>query len=80
MPNPAVRSWFDGNISYILFPIYSVSSEGFCENDADADLPSDSRAINNEQDDADSQEGGGSDSASSSDVGASCRVKMIFDF
>ncbi|KAL0280565.1 UNVERIFIED_CONTAM: hypothetical protein PYX00_001825 [Menopon gallinae] len=47
----------------------SVSSEGFCENDADTEMPSHSRAIHNEQDDADSQEGGGSDSASSSDMG-----------
>lgn len=54
--------------------LHSVSSEGFCENDADADLPSHSQAITNEQDDADSQEGGGSDSASSSDTGTTCQV------
>ncbi|KAK6633958.1 hypothetical protein RUM44_004565 [Polyplax serrata] len=53
----------------------SVSSEGFCENEADADLPSHSQAIVNEQDDADSQEGGGSDSASSSDTGTTCQNK-----
>lgn len=54
--------------------IYSLSSEGFCENDADTEMPSHSRAMHNEQDDADSQEGGGSDSASSSEIGTIYRV------
>lgn len=40
-------------------------------------MPSHPRTISNEQDDADSQEGGGSDSASSSDTGTTCQVNLM---
>ncbi|PSN52082.1 hypothetical protein C0J52_03900, partial [Blattella germanica] len=65
----------DGNRS-------SVSSEGFCENDADADMLNESGVLMGPTlqvsgGDTDSQEGGGSDSASSS--GASTSIGQIVD-
>lgn len=65
----------DGNRS-------SVSSEGFCENDADTDILNESGVLIGptmrvSSGDTDSQEGGGSDSASSS--GASTSVSRIVE-
>jgi hypothetical protein len=65
----------DGNRS-------SVSSEGFCENDADTDILNESGVLMGPTlqvsgGDTDSQEGGGSDSASSS--GASTSIGRIVD-
>lgn len=65
----------DGNRS-------SVSSEGFCENDADTDMLNESGVLIGptmqvSSGDTDSQEGGGSDSASSS--GASTSIGRIVD-
>lgn len=65
----------DGNRS-------SVSSEGFCENDADTDILNESGVLMGptlqvSSGDTDSQEGGGSDSASSS--GASTSISRIAD-
>lgn len=65
----------DGNRS-------SVSSEGFCENDADADILNESGvligpALQVSSGDTDSQEGGGSDSASSSE--ASTNISRIVE-
>lgn len=65
----------DGNRS-------SVSSEGFCENDADTDILNESGVLMGptlqvSSGDTDSQEGGGSDSASSS--GASTSIGRIME-
>lgn len=65
----------DGNRS-------SVSSEGFCENDADTDILNESGVLMGptlqvSSGDTDSQEGGGSDSASSS--GASTSIGRIVE-